>query len=153
MLTSAWPRWHDADGEFWNGLFRVGQTGGRLPYTTLALRGPLGCGSGQRTPAATTAQARHRATMPLAPRGHKKGHGGGRGLWGSGKGHFRTNGRYGSASVRGTIWFVSDRCNHSTLFTVRRGVVRVHDDTLGRNLNLRAGHRYVARPGRGKRGR
>ena len=136
--------------KFWNGLFRVGQTGGRLPYTTLALRGPLGCGSGQRRTRRHHG-SRHRAQA--SRRRHKKGHGGGRGLWGSGKGHFRTKGRYGSASVRGTIWFVSDRCNHSTLFTVRRGVVRVHDDTLGRNLNLRAGHRYVARPGRGKRGR
>ncbi|HKI67600.1 MAG TPA: hypothetical protein VJ989_10090 [Solirubrobacterales bacterium] len=137
--------------KFWNGLFRVGQTGGRLPYTTLALRGPLGCGGNGRRRTRRHRGSRHRAQA--SRRRHKKGHGGGRGLWGSGKGHFRTKGRYGSASVRGTIWFVGDRCDLSTLFAVRRGVVRVHDDTLGRNLNLRAGHRYVARPGRGKRGR
>ena len=155
VLTSASGRGGGTQtAKFWNGLFRVGQTGGRLPYTTLALRGPLGCGNGQRRTRrhhGARRGSRHRAQA--SRRRHKKGHGGGRGLWGSGKGHFRTKGRYGSASVRGTIWFVGDRCDSSTLFTVRRGVVRVHDDTLGRNLNLRAGHRYVARPGRGKRGR
>ena len=155
VLTSASGHGGTQTARFWNGLFRVGQTGGRLPYTTLALRGPLGCGGGKRNArrhhGAKRGGSRHRADTSRTRR-HKKG-GGGRGLWGSGKGHFRTNGRYGSASVRGTIWFVGDRCDNSTLFTVRRGVVRVHDDTLGRNLNLKAGHRYVARAGRGKRGR
>ena len=152
VLTSASGRGGGTQtAKFWSGLFRVGQTGGRRPYTTLALRGPLGCGGNGRRRTRRHRGSRHRAQA--SRRRHKKGHGGGRGLWGSGKGHFRTKGRYGSASVRGTIWFVSDRCDRSTLFAVRRGVVRVHDDTLGRNLNLRAGHRYVARPGRGKRGR
>ena len=31
-------------------------------------------------------------------------------LWGSGKGKFRTGGKYSSATVRGTIWLVEDRC-------------------------------------------
>ncbi len=141
--------------KFWSGLFRVGQTGGRRPYTTLALAGPLGCG-GKRRNNRRHRGSRHgsgRRAQTSRSRRHKKGRGGGRSLWGSGKGRFRTKGRYGSASVRGTIWFVADRCDNSTLFRVRRGVVRVHDDALGRNLNLRAGHSYVARPGRRKRGR
>ena len=32
-------------------------------------------------------------------------------LWGSGKGKFRTNGKYSAATVRGTIWLVQDRCD------------------------------------------
>ena len=32
-------------------------------------------------------------------------------LWGSGKGKFRTDGKYSSATVRGTIWLVQDRCD------------------------------------------
>jgi hypothetical protein len=49
-----------------------------------------------------------------------------RGLWGDGKGRFRTSGRYSAATVRGTIWLVEDRCE-GTLTRVRRGVVDVDD--------------------------
>ncbi len=162
VLTAASGRGGGAQtAKFWSGLFRVGQTGGRRPYTTLALGGSLGCGGKRRNNrrhGSRRGSRRHgsqrgpRRRAQASRRRHKKGRGGGRSLWGSGKGRFRTKGRYGSASVRGTIWFVADRCDNSTLFRVRRGVVRVHDDALGRNLNLRAGHSYVARPGR-KRGR
>ena len=44
-------------------------------------------------------------------------------LWGSGKGKFRTNGKYSAATVRGTIWLVEDRCE-GTLTKVTRGTVR-----------------------------
>ena len=47
-------------------------------------------------------------------------------LWGNGKGKFRTNGKYSSATVRGTIWLVEDRCE-GTLTRVRRGTVAVRD--------------------------
>ena len=48
-------------------------------------------------------------------------------LWGSGKGNFRTEGNNGSATVRGTIWLTEDRCDGSTFFKVRRGVVTIRD--------------------------
>ncbi len=66
-------------------------------------------------------------------------------LWGSGKGNFRTEGNYGSASVRGTIWFTEDRCD-GTFFKVRRGVVTVRDFSSGRTISLPAGKSYLARP-------
>ena len=44
-------------------------------------------------------------------------------LWGSGKGKFRTNGKYSAATVRGTIWLVEDRCE-GTLTKVPRGTVQ-----------------------------
>ena len=44
-------------------------------------------------------------------------------LWGSGKGKFRTDGKYSAATVRGTIWLVQDQCN-GTLTKVKRGTVR-----------------------------
>ena len=47
-------------------------------------------------------------------------------LWGSGKGKFRTNGKYSAATVRGTIWLVQDQCN-GTLTKVTRGTVQVRD--------------------------
>jgi hypothetical protein len=49
------------------------------------------------------------------------------------------------ATVRGTIWFVADRCR-STLFKVNRGAVTVRDFPRARNLVLRAGNSYVAAP-------
>ena len=43
-------------------------------------------------------------------------------VWGDGKGHFRTKGRYASATVRGTRWLTADRCD-GTLMRVQRGVI------------------------------
>lgn len=68
-----------------------------------------------------------------------------RGLWGQGKGRFRTRGRHGSATVRGTIWFTQDSCE-GTLVRVRRGVVAVRDFARGRKVLVRAGRGYLARP-------
>ncbi len=47
-------------------------------------------------------------------------------LWGSGKGKYRTRGRFSSATVRGTVWRTEDRCD-GTLTTVGEGVVGIRD--------------------------
>jgi hypothetical protein len=65
-------------------------------------------------------------------------------LWGNGKGKFRTNGKYSSATVRGTIWLTSERCD-GTLTTVKRGTVRVRDLRRHRTITVKAGHSYLAR--------
>jgi hypothetical protein len=69
-------------------------------------------------------------------------------LWGSGKGKFKTSGKYASATVRGTIWRVEDRCD-GTLTTVRRGVVSVFDKRRGKTVKVKAPHSYLARAKRG----
>jgi ferric-dicitrate binding protein FerR (iron transport regulator) len=51
---------------------------------------------------------------------------GSRQLWGDGRGRFRTRGRYGAATVRGTKWLTDDRCD-GTLVRVKRGKVDVQD--------------------------
>ncbi len=71
---------------------------------------------------------------------------GGRRLWGSGHGNFKTEGNYGSATVRGTIWFTEDRCD-GTYFEVKRGIVSVRDFAAGRTLSLPAGKSYLAASG------
>ncbi len=58
-------------------------------------------------------------------------------------GRFRTRGRYSSATVRGTIWTTTDRCD-GTLTTVQRGVVAVTDFRRRRLIVLRAGRSYLA---------
>jgi hypothetical protein len=70
--------------------------------------------------------------------------------WGNGKGKFRTNGKYSSATVRGTIWLVQDRCD-GTLTTVKRGVVAVRDFKRKKTVSVKAGHSYLASAARKKR--
>ena len=65
-------------------------------------------------------------------------------LWGSGKGKFRTSGQYSSATVRGTIWLVQDRCE-GTLTKVCRGTVQVADFQRNKTVSVTAGHSYLAR--------
>jgi Bacterial Ig domain/Divergent InlB B-repeat domain/RTX calcium-binding nonapeptide repeat (4 copies) len=66
-------------------------------------------------------------------------------LWGSGKGRFRTRGRYSSATVRGTKWLTQDLCE-GTLVTVEEGTVLVRDISRRRNIVVRAGRSYLAEP-------
>lgn len=113
---------------FFGGVFRVLQSRGKT-LTTMRLL------DGEFEPCSP--EAADRATASAA------GRGGNNHLWGSGKGNFRTEGNNGSATVRGTIWYVADHCE-STFFKVNRGVVAVRDFILGRTITLRAGGTYVA---------
>ncbi len=60
------------------------------------------------------------------------------------RGRFRTRGRNSSATVRGTIWTTTDRCD-GTLTKVSRGRVVVRDLRRRRNITLTAGKSYLAR--------
>jgi len=66
-------------------------------------------------------------------------------LWGSGKGKFRTKGRYIAATVHGTTWLTEDRCDGTRAF-VQEGVVDVRDLVKHKTIQLGAGQSYVARP-------
>lgn len=63
-------------------------------------------------------------------------------------GKFRTDGKYGSAVVRGTQWLTIDDCGRGkraqTRVVVREGKVAVRDFRLARTKLVRAGQRYVA---------
>ena len=111
-LTSAkGPGGGAQSADFFSGAFRVLQPQGGKPITVLKLDEP---GRLRR-------RATHRASGRLARTED-------RGLWGSGKGNFRSEGKHGSATVRGTIWWAQDRCD-GTLFKVKRGVVTIRDFT------------------------
>ena len=60
------------------------------------------------------------------------------------RGRFRTRGRHSAATVRGTKWTVTDRCD-GTLTKVTRGKVAVRDFRRRRNVLVRAGKSYLAR--------
>jgi CSLREA domain-containing protein len=106
---------------FYQGVFRLGQSKGARPLSTLTLTGRLSCGRG-----ANIAAKRKRR------------------LWGDGKGKFRTKGKHSAATVVGTRWLVEDRCN-GTLTRVVKGRVRVRDFRARRTVVVKAGKRYFAR--------
>ena len=66
-------------------------------------------------------------------------------LWGNGTGRFRTRGRYAAATVRGTNWLTADRCD-GTLTKVKRGVIQVSDLPQRKQVTIRAGQSYLAKP-------
>jgi PKD repeat protein len=65
-------------------------------------------------------------------------------LWAKAKGHFRTRGRYASATVRGTIWLTADRCD-GTLTRVNQGTVQVSDFPLKKKFLVHKGASHLAR--------
>lgn len=112
--------------QFKYGVFQIAQSGAKGAVTELRLTGALeGCKAKRRSPVAETAA-------------------GGRRLWGSGKGRYRTKGSKGSATVRGTVWQVEDRCNGTTKLRSFKGKIAVRDFVRKRTLILRGGQGYTA---------
>jgi hypothetical protein len=113
-----------ATADFYDGLFRVGQTKGSKPITELTLVEKLTC-SAKKASTATKKVRKRR-------------------LWGDGKGRFRTKGKHSAATVVGTKWLVEDTCT-TTLTKVARGIVSVRDFVRKKTVKVKAGHKYVAR--------
>ena len=65
-------------------------------------------------------------------------------LWGNGKGKFRTNGKYSSATVRGTIWLVAGPLRGDADQGQARHR-RVRDFKRKKTVTVKAGHSYLAR--------
>ena len=110
-------------GGFYDGTFKLTQTKGSKPLTSLRLTDKLSCGAGAAKAAAKRRKRR---------------------LWGDGRGRFRTSGSYSSATVRGTRWLVEDTCTTTTT-QVKRGSVTVRDFARRKNVIVKAGKKYVAR--------
>jgi DNA-binding beta-propeller fold protein YncE len=125
QLTSAKDRIGTPQtANFFAGRFKVLQPRKGKPITEVRLDGKLDCA---KVPKGSASASGSRS----------------RKLWGSGRGNFRSEGRHGSATVRGTIWLTQDRCD-GTLFRVSRGVVTVEDFGLHRKVKVHAGQRYLA---------
>jgi CSLREA domain-containing protein len=139
-LTSIGPDGKEQTAEFFGGIFKVKQAEGSN-LVVLELLDETAC------PAPKPKKSKGKGGSPrafassvsLRPSGRTTGK-----LWGSGHGNFRTEGHAGSATVEGTIWLVEDRCNGTTFFRTRRGIVRVRDFILHKALPLPAGKSYVA---------
>jgi hypothetical protein len=127
-LKTALPGGATQAGTFHGGLFEVRQPAGGHGMTELVLRGAL--------PTCTAGAARAAATSAKRPP---------RSLWGHDRhGRFRTRGSNSVITVRGTTWFVSDRCD-GTLTRVKSGSVSVRDLHRHRTVVVKAGHSYLAK--------
>jgi hypothetical protein len=116
---------------FWGGLFDIDQETGDNREAVMTLAGQRRC---------EKRGDKMGSKRLLGRRGS-----GGRKLWGSGEGNYKTVGSHGSATVRGTIWLVADRCDGSTLFKVKRGTVVVRDFIKKSSVVLNAGQSYIAK--------
>jgi virginiamycin B lyase len=120
-------------GTFWGAIFQVRQHRHGHGVTDLVLRGGSFARCGTRAGVSVLARdsgGRRRAI---------------RRLWGKDRhARFRTHGRDSVATVRGTQWVTTDRCD-GTLTKVRHGAVMVRDLRRKRSVLLRAGHAYLAR--------
>jgi hypothetical protein len=131
-LSSALPGDRTQTGTFHGGLFEVRQAAGARGMTELILRGPKPTCTGAGSARAAAASTRR------PPRG----------LWGrDDHGRFRTRGSNSVATVRGTAWYVEDRCD-GTLTRVSKGSVSVRDLRRERTVIVHAGDSYLARSGR-----
>jgi hypothetical protein len=129
-ITAAQGKGRTASADFFAGLFKLTQTKGKKPATTLRLTEKLSC------------PKRHHRASAAAKKPKKKPKS--RHLWGSGHGRFTTRGSYSAATVRGTRWLVRDSCRTTTT-RVTAGVVSVRDFVKRKTVLLRKGKRYVAR--------
>jgi hypothetical protein len=127
--------------QFYDGIFQVKQSvpkrkpkKAKALITDLVMKGQIARSQCARLKGARAAAA-DKKKGPKAVLGQ---------LWGSGKGKFRTNGKYSSATVRGTIWLVQDRCE-GTLTKVTRGTVQVRDFKRKKTVTVKAGQSYLAR--------
>ena len=128
-LRSALPGGAVQRAVFHGGLFEVRQARGAGGLTELVLRGALPTCTGTAARAATASKRRKAL----------------RRLWGHDThGKFRTRGGNSAATVRGTAWYVEDRCD-GTLTRVSKGSVSVYDSGRHRSVIVRAGHSYLAR--------
>jgi hypothetical protein len=125
------------------GPFVARQLTGDRPVTELELKDPPPrCASSRaRSGARSSAVGGHAAPVARAASGKR------RRLFARGKGRFRTRGRYGSGTKRGTVFLTEDRCD-GTLFKVSEGRIAVRDFVTGKTIIVKAGGRYFARAGK-----
>ena len=117
------------------GAFKVSQKK-TSSLTTLTMTGSENFSRGCRSSSSIRKSSADATAAASRPR---------RRLSGSGSGKFRTRGRHSTATVRGTNWTMNDTCS-GTQTVVKSGVVQVFDLTKRKNVTLRAGQKYLARP-------
>jgi hypothetical protein len=130
-LESANTRGKRQRGTFFQGLFQVRQSKKRSAkgLTDLVLKGSSFRSCRGRGSSDASASLSRRAIRRLRA---------------NAKGRYRTSGRNSAATVRGTKWGITDRCD-GTLTKVQRGTVVVRDFRRKKNIIVKAGKSYLAK--------
>jgi hypothetical protein len=120
-------------GTFYGGEFKLTESANGTLIATLVGGSYAGCPAPPH-PTNTTA---HLATA------HKKPNTVIRQLWGNAHGNYTTKGRYGSASVSGTIWLTQDRCDGTFVKVVKDNVFVVAYKHPHHRHNVHQGHHFL----------
>lgn len=131
------------------GRVTIDQDAGRNPITKVKLVAPLpGCkvtttkkkaGKANAASSLQTFAKSKKKSKKKKRRGRRE-----RRVVARGNGKFRTDGKYGSATVRGTEWQTVDTCR-ATSVRVFKGAVSVFDRVRGKRRTVRAGQKVIIR--------
>jgi hypothetical protein len=136
-ITLALPNGTTETGEFYDGEFVLTQAPDGT-FTPVITGGSfLGC------PRAQTGKHSGRAS---ASSSKKKPGTVVRQLWGNAHGNYTTKGRYGSASVSGTIWLVQDRCDGTYIFALKDDVYVIVYAHRHRRIHILQGQHILIPP-------
>ncbi len=126
----------DNSVSLWDGLVRIEQSGDTNAAATAKLVEKLRCGKKRGGEAKAG-----KSSGAVATKSGKRR----RRVWGSGHGNYKTAGRGGTGSVRGTTWLTKDTCR-GTFFKVTDGIgITVFDFDLRQAFDLGPGQSYFAR--------
>ena len=137
-LTIALPNGGSQTGEFYDGEFVFTQSEDGTAVETLAGSSFADC---PRPPNRQRGSARDAAAKkkPTTVVRH---------LWGNAHGKYTTNGRYGSASVSGTVWETEDLCDGTLIRAIKDNVIVVAFAHRHKKHNVRQGQSFfIPAPG------
>jgi uncharacterized repeat protein (TIGR01451 family) len=139
-LTVALPKGGSQTGRFYDGQFVLTQSANGTTIATLTGGSFAGC------PAAPKSGKKKRGALITTAK--KKPNTVIRQLWGNAHGNYTTKGRYGSASVSGTIWLTQDRCDGTFVRVTKDSVTVVAFAHPKKKHKIRQGHQILV-PGPG----
>ena len=130
-LTVALPGGGSQTGEFYNGEFVLTQSQDGTVVETLTGSSSAGCPAPNgRRGNVRDAAAKKKSTAVI------------RQLWGNGHGKYTTKGRYGSASVSGTVWVTEDLCDGTLILAIKDNVIVVAFAHPHKKHNVRQGQSF-----------
>jgi hypothetical protein len=138
-LTVALPDGGSQTGEFYDGEFVFTQSEDGTEVETLAGSGFADCPAppnGKHGSAHDAAAKKKKPTAVI------------RQLWGNAHGKYTTKGRYGSASVSGTVWVTEDLCDGTLIRAIKDNVIVVAFAHRHKKHDVRQGHSFfIPAPG------
>jgi hypothetical protein len=135
-ITFALPDGTTETGEFYSGEFKLTQAPDGTAIPVLTGGSFSGCPSATTTNGARAAGASKKKKPGTVVRQ----------LWGNAHGDYTTKGRYGSASVSGTIWLVQDRCDGTYIYALKDDVFVIAYAHPHHRYHILQGHHILIPP-------